>query len=191
MVSSSVTWHARGRWCGVVVGDMAHGVASSLVTWHSIVVVGDVGHERVAVVASSSVTWHVRGCWGCIIVGGVAVKRVAAVLTWHTKRPQLAATATWRVVGLWMHDEVGGGGQQGVQLTWALVCSCSCSRSRSQRRRRLRIGRRRRRVLEVAASLGLRWQRRWGGGVIGVEVVASLWSTTAAVRRGQAWWWWW
>jgi hypothetical protein len=41
-------------------------------------------------------------------------------------------------------------------------------------------------VLEVAASLGLRWQRRWGGGV--VEVVASLWLTTAAaaVTRGQA-----
>ena len=62
MVSSSVTWHARGWQCGVVVGDMAHGVASSLVTWHSIVIAGDVGHERVAVVASSSVTWHARGC---------------------------------------------------------------------------------------------------------------------------------
>jgi len=192
VVSSSVTWHARGRRCGVVVGDMAHGVASSLVTWHSIVVVGDVGHERVAVVASSSVMWHARGCWGCVIVGGVAVERVAAVLMWHTKRPRLAATVTWRIVGLWMHDEVGGGGQQGAQLTWALVCS------RSQRRRRLRIGchrrrigcRRRHRVLEVVASLGLRWQRRWGGGVIGVEVVASLWSTTA-VTRGRAWWWWW
>jgi hypothetical protein len=40
------------------------------VTWHSIVVVGDVGHKRVAVVASSSVTWHARGCWGCVVVSG-------------------------------------------------------------------------------------------------------------------------
>jgi hypothetical protein len=31
--------------------DMAHGVAPSLVMWHSIIVAGDVGHERVAVVA--------------------------------------------------------------------------------------------------------------------------------------------
>jgi hypothetical protein len=94
VVSSSVTWHARGRRCGVVIGNMAHGVASSLVTWHSIVVAGDVGHERVAVVASLSVTWHVRGCWGCVVVGGVAVERVAAVLTWHMKRLWLAATVT-------------------------------------------------------------------------------------------------
>ena len=57
-----------------------------LVTWHSIVVFGDVGHERVAVVASLSVTWRTRECWGCIIVGGMAVERVAAVLTWHTKQ---------------------------------------------------------------------------------------------------------
>ena len=94
VVSSLVTWHVRGRRCGVVVGNMAHGVASLLVTWHSIVVVvvvGDVGHERVAVVASSLVTWHTRGCWGCIIVGGVAVERVAAVLMWHTKQQRLAA----------------------------------------------------------------------------------------------------
>jgi len=56
-------------------------VLSLLVTWHSIVIVGDMGHERVAVVASLSVTWHVRGCWGCVVVGGMAVKRVAAVLT--------------------------------------------------------------------------------------------------------------
>jgi hypothetical protein len=118
VVSSLVTWHARGRRCGVVVGDMAHGVASSLVMWHSIVVAGDVGHERVVVVALSSVTWHARGCWGCVVVGGVAVERVAAVLMWHTKRPQLAATVTWHVVGLWMCDEVGGGGQRGAQLTW-------------------------------------------------------------------------
>jgi hypothetical protein len=113
-----VTWHTRGWRCGVVVGDMAHGVASSLVTWHSIIVVGDVGHERGAVMASSSVTWHARGCWGCVVVGGVAVERVVVVLTWHTKRPWLAATVTWRIVGLWMRDEVGGGGQQGAQLTW-------------------------------------------------------------------------
>ena len=43
-------------------------------------------------------------------------------------------------------------------------------------------------MVEVAASLGLRWQRHWGGGVIAVEVVVSLWSTTAAaVMRGRAW----
>ena len=24
----------------------------------------------------------------------------------------------WHIVGLWMCDEVGNGGQQGVQLTW-------------------------------------------------------------------------
>jgi len=94
---------------------------------------------------------------------------------------------------------VDSGGRNSPGDTRFLVCLCSCSCSRSQRRRRLRIGRRRRRrrigcrrrVLEVAASLGLRWQRRWGGGVIGVEVVASLWSTTAAaaaaVTRGRAW----
>ena len=40
------------------------------------------------------------------------------VLTWHTKQPWLAATVMWCVVGLWMHDEVGGGGQRGAQLTW-------------------------------------------------------------------------
>ena len=48
----------------------------------------------------------------------MAVERVVAVLMWHTKRWQLAATVMWCIVGLWMLDEVGGGGQQGVQLTW-------------------------------------------------------------------------
>ena len=138
--------------------------------------------------ASSLVTWHARGCWGHVVVGGVAVERAAAVLTWHTKRRwRLAPTVTRHVVGLWMRDEVGGGGQRGVQLTCGprfLACSCSCSRSlrrrsfrirrrrcglRIRRRRRcLRIRRRRRglrigcrrRVLEVAASLGLRCWRR-------------------------------
>jgi hypothetical protein len=47
--------------------------------------------------------------------GGVAVERAAAVLMWHTKRRRrLAPTVTWHVVGLWMRDEVGGGGQRGV-----------------------------------------------------------------------------
>jgi len=90
---------------------------------------------------------------------------------------------------------VDSGGRNSPGDTRFLVCLCSCSCSRSQRHRRLRIGCRRRRrrigccrrVLEVAASLGLRWQRRWGGGVIGVEVVASLWSTAAVVTRGWAW----
>jgi hypothetical protein len=149
------------------------------------------------VAASSLVTWHARGCWGHVVVGGVAVERAAAVLTWHTKRRRrLAPTVTWHVVGLWMRDEVGGGGQRGVQLTCGprfLACSCSCSRSlrrrsfRIRRRRcglRIRRGRGRlrirhrcrgrrirrcrcrlrigccRRVLEVAASLGLRCWRR-------------------------------
>ena len=73
------------------------------------------GCERVAVVASSLVTWHERGAGGGADVGGMAVERAAAVLTWHTKRQRqrLAPTVTWHVVGLWMRDEVGGGGQQG------------------------------------------------------------------------------
>jgi hypothetical protein len=67
------------------------------------------------VVASSLVTWHERGAGGGADVGGMAVERAAAVLTWHTKwrRQRLAPTVTWHVVGLWMRDEVGGGGQRG------------------------------------------------------------------------------
>ena len=45
-------------------------------------------------------------------------------------------------------------------------------------------------MLEVAALLGLRWQHCWGGGVIGVKVVASLWLmmvAAVAVTRGQEW----
>jgi hypothetical protein len=34
-------------------------------------------------------------------------------------------------------------------------------------------------VLEVAASLGLRWQRRWGGSVVGVA---------ASLGPGLRWW---
>ena len=73
------------------------------------------GHERVAVVASSLVMWHERGAGGGADVGGMAVERAAAVLTWHTKqwRQRLAPTVTWHVMGLWMCDEVGGGGQRG------------------------------------------------------------------------------
>ena len=73
------------------------------------------GRERVAVVASSLVTWHERGAGGGADIGGMAVERAAAVLTWHTKRQwqRLAPTVTWHVVGLWMRDEVGGGGQRG------------------------------------------------------------------------------
>ena len=61
------------------------------------------------------VTWHERGAGGGADVGGMAVERAAAVLTWHTKwqRQQLAPTVTWHVVGLWMRNEVGGGGQRG------------------------------------------------------------------------------
>ena len=73
------------------------------------------GPERVVVVASSLVMWHERGAGGGADVGGMAVERAAAVLTWHTKRQRqrLAPTVMWHVVALWMHDEVGGGGQQG------------------------------------------------------------------------------
>ena len=73
------------------------------------------GRKRVAVVASSLVTWHERGAGGGTDIGGMAVERAAAVLTWHTKRQQqqLAPMVTWHVVGLWMRDEVGGGGQRG------------------------------------------------------------------------------
>jgi hypothetical protein len=79
-----------------------------------VVVVGDVARERVAVVALSFVTWHERGAGGGVDVGGMAVER-AAVLTWNMKRQRqrLAPTVTWHVVGLWMHDELGGGGQRG------------------------------------------------------------------------------
>ena len=105
-----------------------------------VIVVGDVAHERVAVVASSLVTWHARGCWGCVAVGGTSWGCGCAV--------------RWAVV------DSGGGNSPGD--TRFLVCSCSCSRSRSQRcRHRLRIGCRRR-VLEVAASVGLMWWRRCG-----------------------------
>jgi hypothetical protein len=69
----------------------------------------------VAVVASSLVTWHKRGTGGGADVGGMAVERAAAVLMWHTKwqRQRLALTVMWHVMGLWMRDEVGGGGQRG------------------------------------------------------------------------------
>ena len=79
------------------------------------------GCERVVVVASSLVTWHERGASGGANVGGMAVKRAAAVLTWHTKwrRQRLAPMVTWHVVGLWMRDEVGGGGQrEGATHLW-------------------------------------------------------------------------
>jgi hypothetical protein len=67
------------------------------------------------VVASSLVTWHERGAGGGADIGGMAVERAAAVLTWHTKRQRqrLAPMVTWHIVGLWMRDEVGGGGQRG------------------------------------------------------------------------------
>ena len=73
------------------------------------------GRERVAVVASSLVTWHERGAGGGADIGGMAVERAAVVLMWHTKRQQqqLAPTVTWHIVGLWMRNEVGGGGQWG------------------------------------------------------------------------------
>jgi hypothetical protein len=167
-------------------------------------VVGDVGRERVAVVASSLVTWHERGAGGGADVGGMAVERAAAVLTWHTKRwRRLAPTVTWHVVGLWMRDEVGGGGQRGVQLTCGprfLVCSRSLRRRalRIRHRRRglriqrchcLRIGCRRR-ALEVAASLGLRWwrrcgRRRGGGGGDGDEGTGMV--MVVVRRKGTTW----
>jgi hypothetical protein len=62
-------------------------------------VVGDVARE---------------GAGGGADVGGMAVERAAAVLTWHTKRwRRLPLMVMWHIVGLWMHDEVGGGGQRG------------------------------------------------------------------------------
>ena len=92
----------------VIVGDVAceRMAAVSLLS---------LGRERVAVVASSLVTWHERGAGGGADVGGMAVERAAVVLTWHTKRwrQRLALTVTWHVVGLWMRDEMGGGGQWG------------------------------------------------------------------------------
>ena len=97
----------------------------------------------------------------------------------------------WAVV-----DSGGGGNSPGE--THSLVCSCSCSCSCFQRHRCLWIGRHHHHhcwisccrhccVLEVA------WHHwGWGGSVIGVEVVASLWLTTvAAVTSRWAWWWWW
>ena len=86
----------------------------------------------------------------------------------HETGQQLAMTVIWHVVGLWMCNEVGGGRQQVVQLTWEhlfpgllmlmlpsslsssswLLSSCACVGGI--------IG------VEVVALLRLGWQHHWG-----------------------------
>ena len=96
---------------GVIIGDVVCGGG---------VVIGDMAHKRVVVIGVLLllllllllVMWHMKGWRWChhsgviiiiVVVGDVGHERVAEV------------ASLWV---MWMHDEVGSGGQWGVQLTW-------------------------------------------------------------------------